>query len=236
MGHLPTAAVKNKITKITPTKTHTRSFLPGKCWVSDTKGPMRATSVGGCKYYTVYVDAGSGMKVVRFVNSTDAATQQANFAKDMAWSKAQTGRKVKVFRSDSGSDHPVLPLIVNDMAISMMTMAMLSHPGLAKRWWTEAVNTAVFIQICVPHSSNATTTPIKAFTGHKASLDKRREFGCNAYNMANEPEKRNKLDPKATKYVMMGYAKHQKAYKLYDLEQKKMVTSVLVQFRENVPW
>ncbi|RHY14495.1 hypothetical protein DYB32_010845, partial [Aphanomyces invadans] len=90
-GHLPTAAlhrcnamglgvpanlrepktkceccVKNKIHKITPPKTHTRTFKPGECWVSDTKGPMRTTSAGGCKLYTVYVDAGSGYKVVRF--------------------------------------------------------------------------------------------------------------------------------------------------------------------------
>ncbi|RHY23895.1 hypothetical protein DYB32_009036 [Aphanomyces invadans] len=48
-----------------------------------------------------------------------------------------------------------------------------------------------------------------------------------------EPEKWDKLTPKAMKCVMMRYAEHQKAYKLYDLEHQKMVTSVHVQFREN---
>ncbi|RHY09728.1 hypothetical protein DYB26_001869 [Aphanomyces astaci] len=39
--------------------------------------------------------------------------------------------------------------------------------------------------------------------------------------------------PKVTKCVMMGYAEHQNAYKLYHLDQKRMVTIVQVQFREN---
>ncbi|RLO09603.1 hypothetical protein DYB28_012529, partial [Aphanomyces astaci] len=73
VGHLPTAAVnrcgsmglgtpkqlpelkvkceccaKNKITKISPPKERTRSFRPGECWVSDTKGPMRTESATKC--------------------------------------------------------------------------------------------------------------------------------------------------------------------------------------------
>ncbi|KAF0703216.1 hypothetical protein AaE_015489 [Aphanomyces astaci] len=249
---------KNKITKISPPKERTRSFRPGECWVSDTKGPMRTESVGGCKYYTVYLDVGSGMKVVRFVKSTDAATQHENFNKLKSWSEVQTGRKIKIFRSDGGSEYSSNDFNdalktwgithekstadnqwQNGMAerahrsIMEMAMAMMSHAGLAKRWWAEAVNTAVFIQNRVPHGPAATTTPIEAFSGHRARLDKLRVFGCIAYNMIKEPEKRDKLSPKATKCVMMGYAEAQKAYKLYDLEHQKMVTSVQVEFREN---
>ncbi|ETV69588.1 hypothetical protein H257_14726 [Aphanomyces astaci] len=122
-----------------------------------------------------------GMKVVRFVNSTDAATQQDNFAKGMACSKAQTGRKVKVFRSNSGSEYS-----------------------------SNAFNEALGEWGVVHETSTALPT---------------------TWQM--NQNKKKKLDPKATKCVMMGYAEHQKAYKLYDLEQKKMVTSVQVQFREN---
>ncbi|RQM20751.1 hypothetical protein B5M09_011523 [Aphanomyces astaci] len=119
--------------------------------------------------------------IVRFVNSTDAATQQDNFAKGMACSKAQTGRKVKVFRSNSGSEYS-----------------------------SNAFNEALGEWGVVHETSTALPT---------------------TWQM--NQNKKKKLDPKATKCVMMGYAEHQKAYKLYDLEQKKMVTSVQVQFREN---
>ena len=109
-------------------------------------------------------------------------------------------------------------------------MAMLAHAGLAKRWWAEAVNTAAFIQNRVIHGPTA--TPIHALTGHRAKLDKLRVFGCVAYNMVKDPTRRDKLAPKATKCVFMGYAEHQKAWKLYDLESNKMVTGVHVTFSE----
>ncbi|KAH9106592.1 hypothetical protein AeMF1_017847, partial [Aphanomyces euteiches] len=157
-------------------KTHARSFRPGECWVSDTKGPMRTSSVGGCKYYTLYLDVATGYKIVRFVHSTDAATQLENWKKIMAWSKTQTGNQVKVFRSDGGFEYSSNDFEEtlekhgihhessvpdnqwqNGMAerahrsLMEMAMAMLAHAGLAKRWWAEAVNTAAFIQNRVIH-------------------------------------------------------------------------------------
>ncbi|KAH9097556.1 hypothetical protein Ae201684P_001034 [Aphanomyces euteiches] len=54
-------------------------------------------------------------------------------------------------------------------------------------------------------------------TGDRSKLDKLRVFGCIAYNMVKDPTRRNKLAPKSTKCVFMGYAEHQKAWKLYDL-------------------
>ncbi|KAH9158389.1 hypothetical protein LEN26_003012, partial [Aphanomyces euteiches] len=100
-------------------------------------------------------------------------------------------------------------------------------------WWAEAVNTAAFIQNRVVHGPKATATPIHALTGHRAKLDKLRVFGCVAYNMVKDPTRRDKLAPKAAKCVFMGYAEHQRAWKLYDLESKKMTTGVHVTFCED---
>lgn len=113
-----------------------------------------------------------------------------------------------------------------------MAMAMLAHAGLARRWWAEAVNTAAFIQNRVVHGPAATATPIHALTGHRAKLDKLRVIGCIAYNMVKDPTRRDKLAPKAAKCVFMGYAEHQRAWKLYDLQSNKMVTGVHVTFCE----
>ncbi|KAH9147066.1 hypothetical protein LEN26_004805 [Aphanomyces euteiches] len=153
---------------------------------------MRTTSVGGCKYYTVYVDAATGYKIARFVTSTDAETQLQNFMKIWKWSETQTGNKMKIFRSDGGSEYTsnhfrdqldelgiqhetsaAEQQWQNGIAerahrtIMEMAMAMLAHSGLAKRWWAEAVNTAVFTLNRVVHNSTATATPYEAFTGHR---------------------------------------------------------------------
>ncbi|KAH9116250.1 hypothetical protein LEN26_012901 [Aphanomyces euteiches] len=183
--------------KVPNPKTPTRTFRPGECWVSDTKGPIRTASVGGCKYYTVYIDAATRYKIVRFVHSTDATTQLENWKAIMAWSQTQTGNKVKVFRSDGGSEYSSVEFVdtlkkhgihhesstpdnqwQNGIAerahrsLMEMAMAMLAHAGLARRWWAEAVNTAAFIQNRVLHGPAATATPIHALTGHRAKLDK----------------------------------------------------------------
>ncbi|KAF0739234.1 hypothetical protein Ae201684P_012854 [Aphanomyces euteiches] len=264
-GHLPIAAI-NRCGALglgtpdnlaTPTTKCEFCVQAKMSKVSDTKGPMRTSSVGGCKYYTLYLDVATGYKIVRFVHSTDAATQLENWKKIMAWSKIQTGNQVKVFRSDGGSEYSSNDFEEtlekhgihhessvpdnqwqNGMAerahrsLMEMAMAMLAHAGLAKRWWAEAVNTAAFIQNRVIHGPAASATPIHALTGHRAKLDKLRVFGCVAYNMVKDPTRRDKLAPKATKCVFMGYAEHQKAWKLYDLESNKMVTRVHITFSE----
>ncbi|KAH9071839.1 hypothetical protein Ae201684P_020098 [Aphanomyces euteiches] len=249
---LPTAkcecCIQAKMGKVPNPKTHSRIFRPS----------VDTSSVCGCKYYTVYVDAATHYKIVRFVHSTDATTQLENWKAIMASSQTQTGNKVKVFRSDGGAEYSSADFEgelkrhgihhesstpdnqwQNGMAkrahrsLMEMAMAMLAHAGLARRWWAEAVNTAAFIQNRVVHGPKATATPIHALSGHRAKLDKLRVFGCVAYNMVKDPTHRDKLAPKAAKCVFMGYAEHQRAWKLYDLESKKMTTGFHVTFCED---
>ncbi|KAH9109521.1 hypothetical protein AeMF1_015438, partial [Aphanomyces euteiches] len=205
---------------------------------------MRTTSVGGCKYYTVYVDAATGYKIARFVTSTDAETQLQNFMKIWKWSETQTGNKMKIFRSDGGSEYTsnhfrdqldelgiqhetsaAEQQWQNGIAerahrtIMEMAMAMLAHSGLAKRWWAEA------------HGNCHAVRSIHWPSAH--CLANFKVFGCTAFRLVNNPSRRNKLDPKATKCDFLGYAEHQKAYKLYDLEEHKTCTAVHVKFLEN---
>ncbi|KAF0727716.1 hypothetical protein Ae201684P_004886 [Aphanomyces euteiches] len=114
-----------------------------------------------------------------------------------------------------------------------MALAMLIHARLHKKWWAEAVNTAVFILNRVVHTSKSTKTPIELFSGHVPTLKNMRVFGCKCFNMVRNPEKRNKLEPKATLCIMMGYTDNMKAYKLYDVENKKMTHGVHVKFFED---
>ena len=60
-------------------------------------------------------------------------------------------------------------------------------------------------------------------------------FGCVAYVHVLK-EQRKKLDDKGVKCIFTRYSSKSKAYKLYDLVNKKMIFSRDVGFLENQSW
>jgi hypothetical protein len=116
--------------------------------------------------------------------------------------------------------------------ITEMAQAMRVHANMARRWWAEAAHTAVFIQNRLLNSADDEITPQERMTGRRPTLSNMRVFGCVCYNMIKAPEKRNKLASKASKCVLLGYSEQKKAYKLYDIEEQKVITSVQVTFSE----
>ena len=56
-------------------------------------------------------------------------------------------------------------------------------------------------------------------------------FGCLCYTHVNKDE-REKFDTKARRCIMLGYGTETKAYRLYDLEKKKIIFSQDVVFDE----
>jgi len=69
------------------------------------------------------------------------------------------------------------------------------------------------------------------WTGKKAAVGHLRVFGCEAY--VHIPDAcRAKLDPKSRKCLFLGYFEGSKAYRLFDLETKRIVKSRDVIFSE----
>jgi hypothetical protein len=65
-------------------------------------------------------------------------------------------------------------------------------------------------------------TPQEVWNGKKHSLTHLKVFGCEAYvHVPNE--KRSNLDKKAEKCIFIGYKDGLKGYKLWNLENKKVV-------------
>ncbi|RHY21586.1 hypothetical protein DYB32_009769 [Aphanomyces invadans] len=65
-----------KMQRVTVPKRSARTYKPGECWHSDPKGPLPVASVGGCRYYTAYIDDCTGYKIVKFIHSTNAVPRQ----------------------------------------------------------------------------------------------------------------------------------------------------------------
>ena len=100
-------------------------------------------------------------------------------------------------------------------------LAMLDDAKLPKELWGEALKTAVYLQIRSPNSAINNKTPFELWTGKVPNLKHLRTFGAIGY--VRTPVGRTKLDPKAKPYTFIGYSTESKAYKLADLEARKVI-------------
>ena len=75
-------------------------------------------------------------------------------------------------------------------------------------------------------------TPFEAWWGHKPSVKHLRTFGCPAYAYISKA-KRHKLDSKIEKCMFLGYSTCSKAYRIYNIAQKKMLVRRNVTFNES---
>ena len=73
--------------------------------------------------------------------------------------------------------------------------------------------------------------PCEALTGDKPRVDHLRVFGCAAYCHIAKDERR-KLDSKSRKCIFLGYADNRKGYRLYDVNNQKIIYSRDVTFNE----
>jgi transposase InsO family protein len=109
--------------------------------------------------------------------------------------------------------------------------AMRHHAGLPAPFWGDAVTTSVYLYNRFPHSSINYVTPFEMWHGYKPNLRHVRVFGCNAW-VHRQNKHYQKLSPRAYKAVFIGYAHRQKAYRLWDPIEQKLVVSRDVIFDE----
>lgn len=169
----------------------------------------------------------------------------------------QTGKKIKVLRSDNGGEYidrkfvdfcasegirreftiPYTPQ-QNGVAkwknrdIIGVVRAMIHDWGLPLFLWVEACNTTVYLQNKSPHKSLGNLTPEEAFSGEKPQLTHLRIFGCVTYSQVPK-EKRTKLDPTAEKGIFVGYSETSKAYWIYIPSLWSVVVQRDVRFEED---
>ncbi|KAL0326872.1 UNVERIFIED_CONTAM: Retrovirus-related Pol polyprotein from transposon TNT 1-94 [Sesamum angustifolium] len=173
----------------------------------------------------------------------------------------QSGRSIKVLRSDRGKEYnnsefdkfceeegiehqttvsynPQQNGVSERKNRTVMEMArsMLQEKNLPKAFWAEAVYTAVYLLLnrC-PTNAVQTMTPIEAWSGKKPSAKHLRVFGSICY-VHIPTEKRHKLEEKTEKGIFLGYSTQSKGYRIYNLKTKKLIISRDVEFDEDAMW
>jgi hypothetical protein len=222
---------------------------------SDVCGPMSSVSLGGCEYYVTFIDDHSRRTWIYFLKTKSEVFKR--FQEFKALVENQTGRKIKVLRSDNGGEYTStefrdfctqegirrqLTVPYNpqqngvaerkNMAIVGATRSMLHDQGLPFFLWVEACSTAVYLQNKSPHRALGSKTPEEAFTGRRPDVGHLRIFGCLTFSHVPS-EKRTKLDPTTEKGILVGYNGVSKAYRIYIPTLRRVVVRRDVRFEED---
>ena len=178
---------------------------------SDLCGPMEVDSIAGSKYFVTFIDDYSRQVFVYFLSFKSEVFEA--FKSFEAMVTRQTGRNIKVLRTDNGGEYvnnrmkrylsssgiihqttvPYSPQ-QNGIAeranrtIVEKARCMLFEAKLSKKLWAEAVLTATYLMNRSPHQA-LTLTPIELWSGKKPDLSHLRVFGTQAMAYIPKPNR-----------------------------------------------
>lgn len=249
------ACVEGKLHKSQfPTSGRKRADKPLGLVHSDVCGKISTPSLCGGNYFLTFIDDYTHYVWIYILKRKDQV-----FEKFIEWKAVvenSSGRKLKTLRTDNGGEYtsaefdaylkeegvrheltvPKTPQ-QNGVAERMnrtlveAVRSMLSDAKLPKKFWAEALSTAVYLRNRSPTTTVQGKTPFEAWTKEKPDVGHLKVFGCLCFAHVAKDE-RQKFDAKARKCIMLGYGTETKAYRLYDVEREKVFLSRDVVFNE----
>nr|GEU29647.1 hypothetical protein [Tanacetum cinerariifolium] len=114
------------------------------------------------------------------------------------------------------------------------TRTMLVDSFLPTTFWAEAVNTACYVLNRVLVTKPQNTTPYELLTGTPPLISYIRPFGCHV-TILNTIDQLGKFDGKSDSGFLVGYSLNSKAFRVYNLETKRIEENLHVNFLENKP-
>jgi hypothetical protein len=222
---------------------------------TDVCGPMSRKSLSGCEYYLTFIDDYSRKTWIYFLKAKSMVF--ARFQEFRALVENQSGKRIKVLRSDNGGEYSSRQFVDfcaqhgirremtvpynpqqngvaerKNRAITGAARSMLHDQSLPLYLWAEACCTAVYLQNRSPHRILGKMTPEEAFTGRMPDVEHIRIFGCSTFSHVPS-ERRTKLDPTTQQGILVGYSEVSKAYRIYIPPLRKVVVSRDVRFEED---
>lgn len=244
------ACIKGKLCQLPYPKSSFRTSRALEQIVSDVcQAPTR--SYDGYDYFVTFLDTYTHFAMVYLLKNKNDVF--GCFAEYEALVRAQFGYGISSFLCDNGREfinRDVIELckskgirILNSVpynhqqngkaerlnrTLEDRCRTLLSDSGMPKIFWSEAILYSTYSLNRCPMLGTG-KIPASEWYGGETGYHKLRPFGCVAYTHIVK-EKRKKLDDRASKGIMVGYAPL--AYRIYDLKSRKVVAARNVVFDE----
>jgi len=222
---------------------------------SDLCGPMETQSIGGAKYFFTLIDDYSRRIFIYTLESKDQVPERFRNFKRLV--ENQTGKRIRILRTDNGKEYVNTRLtnFLKEEGIKHQTTVphtpeqngvaerynrtivekarcLLFEAKLPKKFWGEAVSTAVYLLNRSPTKALHNMTPEEAWSGRKPDLRHLRIFGSKAH--VHIPKAlRHKWDKKSAECILVGYCEDSKAYRLYEPTHQRVIKRRDVIFNED---
>jgi transposase InsO family protein len=235
-----------------------RKTAPGKLIHCDLCGPIHVTSAGGMRYFMLLKDDYSDYRTVYFLKekSAEEVTERIqDFINQVKYDLPEGLDSFHCLKTDQGLEfmNDKLETLLRKKGIKHITStpytpeqngvierdnrtvmeaarSMIFTSKMDKKYWCEAINTAVYLLNRTTNKRLKSTTPYELWTGQKPNLSHIRIFGTEAWKKT-EHFQRKKLDEKSKKRILVGYEPN-KSYRLLDPETGKIELSCSVIFNE----
>ncbi|WVZ25460.1 hypothetical protein V8G54_004004 [Vigna mungo] len=219
----------------------------------DLWGPYRNPSSCGAYYFMIVVDDYSrGVWIYLLADKKEVSKSLMNF---FALVNRQFNKKVKVFRSDNGTEFLCMKNYFSEQGIIFQTScvhtpqqngrverkhrhilniarALRFQGNLPIDFWGECILTAGYLINRTPSEVLNGRTPFEMLYGVPPSLQHLRVFGCLCY-VHNKGRHSDKFAPKSKRCIFLGYPYGKKGWKVFDLETRESFVSRDVHFVEH---
>ncbi|OMO72757.1 hypothetical protein CCACVL1_17615 [Corchorus capsularis] len=190
-----------------PAKSAWRASMKLQLVHTDICGPVRTSSLNG-RYFILFIDD---------FNRFEEFLAEAGIVHQLTVTFSPQQNAVSERKNRTAMD---------------MARCLLFEKKLPKKFWAEAVNTAVYLLNRLPTKALKNLTPYEGWSGAKPSVTHLKVFGCVCYTWIPNV-KRGKLDEKAQIGVFVGYSIEVKGYRIYNPTTNKVYLSRDVKFDEN---
>ncbi|GJR49122.1 putative ribonuclease H-like domain-containing protein [Tanacetum coccineum] len=223
----------------------------------DLFGPTSVRSLNHKTYCLVITDDFSRFSWVFFLRTKD---ETSGILKDFIRQiENQLNQKVKTIRSDNGTEFKNKDVIEfcgskgikreysnartpqqngvaerKNRTLIEAARTMLADSFLPNTFWAEAVSTACYVLNRVLVTKPHNKTPYELLTGKIPIISYIRPFGCHV-TILNTIDHLGKFAGKSDEGFLVGYSLQSKAFRVYNLETKRVEENLHITFLENKP-
>ncbi|GJY11890.1 retrovirus-related pol polyprotein from transposon TNT 1-94 [Tanacetum coccineum] len=223
----------------------------------DLFGPTSVRSINHKTYCIVITNDFSRFSWVFFLRTKD---ETSGILKDFIRQiENQLNQKVKTIRCDNGTEFKNRDIIEfcgskgikreysnartpqqngvaerKNRTLIEAARTMLADSFLPNTFWAEAVSTACYVLNRVLVTKPQNKTPYELITGKIPIISYIRPFGCHV-TILNTIDHLGKFEEKSDEGFLVGYSLDSKAFRVYNLETKRVEENLHINFLENKP-